>query len=280
MEYTPLTREQKEQFDSEGYLIVRGALRPEQVERLIAAGDRLMASDLTESRQTNSATYDSFRNCVALDDTFLELLTHPATVPLVVQLFGPNLQLCTSHLIYKYPNPPETSGTFRQPGWHRDVANTPFDLGHAHIPRMEMKIAYYLTDTTVPCSAVTMFAPGSNHLKEALRIPDGEVDPPGAVEPALRAGDAVFFENRTYHAGAVNLTGRTTKALMMGYAYNWMKPMDYLVQPEELLEKLDDIGKQLLGGLRGPEGRFVPGGVTRPLHDWCKEHGVLYRAPA
>src|SRR5947209_19237542 len=121
MEFTPLSAEQRRQFDQEGYLVVRGALGPELVGRLIEAGDRLMASDLTESRQTNSATYDSFRNCVALDDPFLEVLTHPATVPLVVPLFGPHIQLCTSHPIYKLPSPPATPRAFRQPRPHRDV---------------------------------------------------------------------------------------------------------------------------------------------------------------
>lgn len=279
MEFTPISAQQRRQFDQEGYLIIRNALSPETVERLIAAGDRLMDSDLTDSRQTNSATYDSFRNCIALDDTFLELLMHPSTVPLVVQLFGPHIHLCTSHLIYKAPNPAGTPRDFRQPGWHRDVAHTPFDLGHANIPRMEMKIAYYLTDTSEPCTGVTMFAPRSNHLKEAIHIPDDSKDPSGAVEPSLKAGDAVFFENRTYHAGAANLSDRTTKAIMMGYAFNWMRPMDYLVQSEELVEKVDDIGKQLLGGLKGPEGRFVPGGVVWPLKEWCKEHGVVYTPP-
>jgi len=280
MEFTPLSPEQRRQFDQEGYLIVRNALAPEQVARLIAAGDRLMDSDLTESRQTNSATYDSFRNAIALDDAFLELLMQPTTVPLVAQLFGPHIHLCTSHLIYKRPNTPDTPPTFRQPKWHRDVAHTPHDLGHGNIPRMEMKIAYYLTDTTQPSSAVTMFAPRSNHLKEEIHIPEGQVDPSGAVEPQLRPGDAVFFENRTYHAGAANLSGRTTKAIMMGYAFNWMRPMDYLVQSEEVLEKVDDLGKQLLGGLKGPDGRFVPGGVVWPLKEWCARHGVEYRPPA
>jgi len=280
MEFTSLSDEQRRQFDQEGYLIVRNALDSDQVARLIEAGDRLIGSDLTLNRQTNSATYDSFRNCISLDDTFLELLMQPTTVPLVVQLFGENLHLCTSHLIYKAPNPSGTPRDFRQPGWHRDVANTPYDLGHGNIPRMEMKIAYYLTDTSEPCSGVTMFAPRSNHLKEAIHIPEGSKDPAGAVEPSLRAGDAVFFENRTFHAGAANLTDRTTKAIMMGYAFNWMRPMDYLIQSDELLDKVDDIGKQLLGGMKGPEGRFVPGCVTWPLKEWCKQHGVVYRPPA
>ena len=277
MQFTQLTEEQRRQFNEDGFLIVRNALRPEQVERLIAAGDELVASDATEDRYKTSGSYDGFRNCIAKHDAFIELLTLDTTVPLVVQLFGPRLQCITSHLVYKLPNEAGTPTDFRQPGWHRDVANTPEDLGHAQIPRLEMKAAYYLTDTSEPCSAVTMFARGSNHLKEPLTIPQGQKDPESAVEPSLKAGDAVFFENRTYHAGAVNLTGRTTKAVMMGYGFGWMKPMDYMVQPAELIGKVDDIGKQLLNGLRDPGGRFVPGGLHTPLVEWCKRHGVEYQ---
>jgi ectoine hydroxylase-related dioxygenase (phytanoyl-CoA dioxygenase family) len=276
MQFTPLSAEQRQQFDDEGYLIVRDALDEGTVARLIEAGDRLIHSGQTLNRQTMSGNYDSFRNCVSMDDAFLDLLMHETTVPLIVQLFGPNIHLVTSHLIYKHPNEKGTPRNFRQPVWHRDVADSPHDLGHAHIPRFEMKCAYYLTDTSQPCSAVTMFAPGSNHLKEKLHIPEGDKDPEGAVEPLLQPGDAVFFENRTYHAGAANLLGRTTKAVMMGYGFNWLAPMDYRIQSEEVLDKTDDIGKQLLGGLKDVEGRFVPGAITKPLKDWCKAHDVVY----
>jgi ectoine hydroxylase-related dioxygenase (phytanoyl-CoA dioxygenase family) len=277
MQFTPLTPEQKQQFDDEGYLIIRNALDAETTARLIEAGDRLIHSERTDDRQTMSGSYDSFRNCVSKDEAFLDLLMHENTVPLVVQLFGPNIHLVTSHLIYKFPNEKGTPRSFRQPGWHRDVSDTPHDLGHACIPRMEMKCAYYLTGAPEPCSAVTMFAPGSHKLKEKLLIPQGQSDPEGAVEPLLQPGDAVFFENRTWHAGAVNLSGRTTKAVMFGYGFNWMKPMDYFVQPDELLDQVDDICKQLRGGMKDPQGRFVPGGVTRPLKEWCQKHNVVYR---
>ena len=278
MEFTALTSEQKHQFDSEGYLIVRNALSPDTVGRLLEAGDRLCASETTLNRsQSNGGQYDGFRNCISMDSAFLEILQNPATVPLALQLLGPRLQLMTSHLIYKKPNQPGTPATYRNPGWHRDIAYTPDDLGHDNLPRMELKIAYYLTDLDEPNSGVTLFAPGSNWLKEPISIPRGEVDPKGAVEPLVRAGDAVFFENRTYHAGAVNFTDRTSKMVMFGYGYSWLKPMDYVVQDDALLEGLDDIGKQLLGGLKDPEGRFIPGGVMKPLMDWAKKHGVDYR---
>lgn len=277
MKFIPLTAEQRRQFDDDGYLIVRGALDEATVARLIEAGDKLIDSDRTDNRQTMSGNYDSFRNCVSMDDAFLNMLMHENTVPLIVQLFGPNIHLVTSHLIYKHPNEKGTPRNFRQPGWHRDVADTPHDLGHSCIPRLEMKCAYYLTDTSEPCSAVTMFAAGSHKLKERLHIPEGQKDPESAVEPSLRPGDAVFFENRTWHAGAANLLGGTTKALMMGYGFNWMKPMDYFQQSEELLDKTDDIGKQLLGGLKDAQGRFIPGAITKPLKDWCRENNVAYQ---
>ena len=282
MEFVPLTAEQKRCFEEEGYLIVPGALDKPQIERLIEAGDRLCASDVMENRQrTPDGVYDGFRNCISLDDAFLTLLMNPRTVPFIVQLLGPNLHLITSHLIYKYPQPAGTPVTKRQPGWHRDIAGTPEDLGHASIPRMEMKCAYYLTDLDDEYSGVTMFLPGSNRRKSPPPIPEGEVDPEGALVPRLRAGDAVFFENRTWHAGEPNLTSRTTKAVMFGYGYLWLRPFDYALQPASLLEQVTDpIGRQLLGALQGPEGRFVPGGVSTPLRNWCREHDVTYQPPA
>ncbi len=273
MDFLPLTAAQRAQFDSEGYLIVRNAIDADTVQRLIEVSDRLIASNRTEDRQTSSTgRHDGYRNCIALDDAFVPLLTHPRTVPLIVQLLGPNIHLVTSHLIYKHPDPAGTPATYREPGWHRDIAGTPEDLGHAHVPRMEMKCAYYLTDLSEPGCGATLVSPGSNHLKEDLRIPAGKADPEKVLEPSIQPGDALFFENRTFHAGGVNLCGRTRKAVMFGYGYRWLKPFDYISQPGRLLEQVDDAGRQLLGASCGPDGRFVPGGGAEPLRAWCKKH--------
>jgi len=281
MDFAPLSPEQKRQFYDEGYLIVRNALDAQTVERLLEAGDRLVDSERTENRQRDSdGQVDGFRNVIAMDDAFLPLLTNSRTVPLIVQLFGPRIHLATSHLIYKHPDPKDAPRTLRRPGWHRDIMHTPDDLGHAHIPRMEMKCAYYLTDLREPDSGVTLLAPGSNHLKERLQVNPETGDPERKLEPSLRPGDAIFFENRTWHAGGLNLSGRTRKAVMFGYCFRWVKPMDYLIQPRELVEKCDAIGQQLLGGLHDPEGRFVVGGGSEPLTEWCSQHGVVYEPVA
>ena len=281
MDFTALTAEQKRCFHEEGYLIVRNALDADTVGRLLEAGDRLVASERTENRQREGkGQFDGFRNVIALDDAFLPLLTNPRTVPLIVQLFGPRIHLATSHLIYKHSDPPGTPRSTRLPRWHRDIMHTPEDLGHAHIPRMEMKCVYYLTDLSEPCQGATLLAPGSHRLKERLKIDPVTNDPANMLEPSLKPGDAVFFENRTWHAGGVNLSGRIRKAVMFGYCFRWVKPMDYLIQPPELVEKADSIGQQLLGRLRDPEGRFVAGGGCEPLNEWCQRHGVVYEPAA
>jgi ectoine hydroxylase-related dioxygenase (phytanoyl-CoA dioxygenase family) len=274
MDFVPLTPEQKNQFQTDGFLIVRNVLDKPTIDRLIAAGDRLIASDIQENRQKNNDGYDSFRNVVAMDDAFVPLITQPKILPLVVQLMSPNLALLTSHLIYKYPEKPGTPPTRRDPGWHRDIANTPKDLGEANIPLLDIKAAYYLTDLSEPKSGVTLFSPGTHHLKERLRIPDGQPDPDNVVEPLLKPGDCVLFENRTWHAGGVNFSGRLRKAVMIGYTYQWMRPTDYVIMPDRVSSQLDDIGKQLVGALKDPQGRYVVGGINKPLVDWWKANGL------
>src|SRR5579862_5393019 len=140
MEFTALTAEQRQQFYTQGYLIVRNALDSNTVGRLIEAGDRLVASDRKRNRQgSRDEQFDGFRNVIALDDAFVPLLTHPRTVPLIAQLFGPNIHLATSHLIHKRPDPQGTPKTRRLPRWHRDIQGTVEDVGHAYLPRLEMK---------------------------------------------------------------------------------------------------------------------------------------------
>ncbi len=277
MDFIHVTPEQKRQFDEEGYLIVRNVLDNETISQLIEAGDRLIVSDQRENRQqSNGGLYDGFRNCVAMDDVFLPLMTHPTTFSLVTQLLSPNLSLLTTHLIYRHPDPAGSPETSRMPGWHRDHFVSMRDLGHAEIPRHSLKIAYYLTDLSEPNTGATMMAAGSNQLKEPIDIPDGQVDPETAVEPLLNAGDCVIFENRTWHAGAANLTDRTRKAVMFGYSYGWMRPTDYRRQSAELIEKMSPMQRFLVGEPIDDTQEFNMAGGENPIETWCAEHGVGY----
>ena len=274
LSWYPLSDAEIRQFDDEGYLIVRKVLDPPTIDRLTEVGDRLMASDRRENRQvSHSDLYDSFRNCVSIDDAFIPLLTNEKILSVVVQLLGAYIQLMTSHLIYKHPDPPGTPNTARLPGWHHDYGRAKKVLGNG-VPRILLKCAYYLTDLSKPNSGATLVAPGSNQLVEAIKILEGQTDPLGFIEPGLQPGDCFLFENRTWHAGAANLSPHTRKAVMIGYGYRWVMPMDYRTQSEALLKKLNPLGRYLVGEPFQETPEFHPDDGDSPLAPWCEQHGA------
>jgi ectoine hydroxylase-related dioxygenase (phytanoyl-CoA dioxygenase family) len=274
--FTPLSAEQRQHFEENGYLIFRNVLSEEHIAALLEVGDRLIASDEQRNRQClDGGRYDSFRNCVAMDPAFLQLITHPVALSAVTQLLSPNIQVHTSHLIYKQPDDSAEEGR-RSPGWHRDINTCPWDLGPHATPRMEIKVNFQLSDASQPGHGQTLLCPGSHHFREPLWKGD-DGDPSQVVEPLLRAGDVVLFENRTYHAGGHNKSGITRKNFMLGYSYRWMSPDDYLMQEPSLLAQCSPIQQQLLGGMGGlfdANGNFNHLGSERPLSEWCAEHGV------
>ena len=273
MDFVQLTDTQRRDFNENGYLIVPQALDRATVDRLIEGGDRLMESFEYEDYYAHRRP-----GLIQEEDAYASLITNSSTVPLIVQLLGPNIHITNTALIYKHPQSPEMP-TVRN--WHRDVGVN-LDLGHRGLPRVGLKIGYCLTDFTVPNSGATMFVRKSNNLSEPLPIPKGKVDPLEFDEPILRAGDAFLFESRIYHAAGLNFTDQVAKVAIYGYHYSWIKPDYYLrhyngrLQPDAaLLEKLDDAGRQLLDAGEGTDGRSAPNGIHWPLVEWAEHHGVM-----
>jgi hypothetical protein len=273
MDFHPLSPDLRRRFEEDGFLIVRGALGADQVAGLNAAGDRLIAGTDLLDRQTGGDAYDGFRNVVGRDPAFTNLLTHGPTVSLVLQLMSPNLQLHTSHLIHKRPEAAGANPLRLDPGWHRDINTVNDDLGWQGNQRFEIKVAYYLSDARAANSGVTMCARGSHRWQAAPKL-DAQGNPPGVVLPELAPGDALLFENRTYHAARLNTSAITRKCVIFGYSYRWMRPDDWLEQPEELLARLDPIGRELLTPMRHrlPDGRFSPCGDRGALRAWADRH--------
>ena len=273
MDFVQLTEKQRRDFNENGYLIVPQALDQATVDRLIEGGDRLMESFEYEDYYAHRRP-----GLVQEEDAYASLVTNASTVPLIVQLLGPNIHITNTALIYKHPQKPETP-EFRN--WHRDVG-VHLDLGHRELPRVGLKIGYCLTDFDEPNSGATMFVRKSNNLSEPLPIPKGKVDPLEFDEPILRAGDAYLFESRLYHAAALNFTDQVAKVVIYGYHYSWVKQDYYLrhyngrVQPDAaLLDKLDDVGRQLLDAEEGTDGRSAPNGIHWPLVEWAEHHNVM-----
>jgi hypothetical protein len=270
MDFVRLEPGQRRSFEEDGFLVIPNALTAEAVGRLVEACDRLARPLLQKPKLAGRPEYNhlDLRPGLLREDALFELVANSSTVPLIVQLLSPNIHLHSTTLIYKRPESPEDP-PFRR-GWHRDI-RIPRDLGHESLPLVGIKVCYCLTDFHGRDRGMTLMARGTHLRTGPLVIRKGEVDPEGVEVCDLRvnAGDAILFENRIFHTAAPNRSDRTSKVLMYGYAYRWMKTEVYLEVPDkQLLEKADSVERQLLGGYRDVD--------TPPwaLQDWAERNGI------
>ena len=270
MDFVPLTAEQRRAFEEDGFLVVRNALDRDLRERLLGEADEVAEAFLRKPVIAGKPEYNhlDWRRGLLKKRTMLSLVAHAPTVSLVVQLLSPNIHLHSTTVIYKRPETADTP-VFRR-GWHRDIRMAR-DFGHKNLPLAGIKVCYCLTDFAEAQSGMTLMARGTHLHTEPLRVAKGAVDPIDAevCDLQLNAGDALLFENRIFHTAAPNRSERTSKVVIYGYAYRWLKQEVYLESPDEqqLLET-DPITRQLLGGYRDLD--------TPPwaLERWAKKHGL------
>ena len=271
MDFVPLTQSQRKSFSEDGYLVVRSALARETVDQLLAESDKLCTHFLSKPELAGKPEYNhlDLRRGLLKEKALRALVANSSTVPLVVQLLSPNIHLHSTTVIYKRPESADDP-PFRR-GWHRDI-RIPKDLGHEQLPLVGIKVCYCLTDFLEPNCGMTLMARGSHRFPGPLNIPKGEVDPLDAevCDLQLNAGDALFFENRIFHTAAPNRSTRTSKVVIYGYAYRWMKPEIYLENPDEQhLLNVDPVMRQLLGGYRDVDA------PAWALDRWARRHGVV-----
>ena len=223
MQFVAMTEEQQSFLETNGYLIVPGVLDQDMIERLTATIDRLYQAAVREDRLNQAGAFE-LRNCIAHDDVFLPLLDWPETVSLVPYILGWNVQLDTSHVIVRPPQPADTAAAYKAIGWHRDGGIAVRQLPEP-LPRMRLKICYVLSDLSQPGRGNTRFIPGSHTRLGRPSHQEGAVDPDGAIEVLANPGDAVLFENRLFHAVGPNLSTITRKTIFMGYSYRWLRPL-------------------------------------------------------
>lgn len=268
VETARLSEQQRTDFDRDGFLVVPGALPPATVAALTEAVDALYAAGL--ERDGLSATHHwELRNCLPHHPAFLELVDWPATFPLVVDLLGWNIHLITSHLIMRAPSPPDAGADWKASGWHRDGGTSATEMAEPH-PRLLIKIAYWLSDLTEPGRGAIRLLPGSNRMVGPPAWAPGAADPYGALEITARPGDAVLFEQRTWHAVGPNHSNLVRKSLFFGYGYRWLRPMDYVTMPCALLDQATPIRRQLLGDATTQLGYYLPTDDDVPLRAWWR----------
>lgn len=269
--------EQVAQFEEDGYIVVENAVSPEAIDRVRAAADRIVAEGAPAGRwigkPETAPRRVEYRGLFNLDDAFMELLAPSTIFSLIVRILGANIHMMSSQLVYQNPNQPALQSD--NGGWHRDLIGSSEDLGYDATPRMALRVGYYLSEVSEPGSGVTLFAPGSHRLREMLPLEDGRRDPETFVRPRVRPGDAVIWENRTFHAPERNTSSNVRKAVMVQYGYRWVRPVDYRTHSSELLARCDPVARQLLESTDfNDDGSMTRMKGSQALIDWAAQNSL------
>ena len=127
-----------------------------------------------------------------------------------------------------------------------------------------MRLAYFLTDLPTGGMGNFCVVPGSHRDRQPP-------DPEAAVEVTARAGDALLFDRRLWHAASTNHSQLTRAVVFFGYSYRWLRPKSDMHFPD-LVEQSPPIRRQLLGGTTSANGYFDPTADDVPLRGWIEEH--------
>ncbi|MCY4091399.1 MAG: phytanoyl-CoA dioxygenase family protein [Caldilineaceae bacterium] len=263
-----LTVDEERRFAEQGYLIIENAIPQELVDRATAVVDRITAEEKAREGLGANDGINIF-DFIGQDDVFLELLDYPTTFPKVWGILGWNIQLYHSHTIITPPN--AASGPGQQGlNWHKDSGRLNNELETDPQPRISLKVAFFLTDTSELGRANLYVIPGS-HLLNKLPVDEAK-KPKGGLAVQAKPGDAVFFDRRIWHSSSPNTSEVPRKVLFYGYSYRWLRPRDNMTV-DHLMGRIGPIRRQLLGAApSGWHGYSSPKPEDVPLRAWLQEN--------
>lgn len=252
-----LTPEERAQFDQRGFMVLDDVLSSEELSELRTGVDAVYARYGGEPETGRLEV----RNCLAQESAFLRLVDHPETLPIVVDVLGPNIKIRSTHLDVRPPLPPGAASRELgrdRPGepedWHTDGPLYGYPVVDGVVPLMEIKIGFFLTDLLEPDSGTLCLVPGTHRLDyRMLADPELRVSPDAVFKLRVRAGSAIAFRTGVWHCVSPNLSARTRKVLYYAYTYRWVEASDYLTQSEALLATCSPVQRQLLGAPAQPD---------------------------
>lgn len=262
-----LTDEERNQFNETGILEVENALSLEQIAALTIGSDRIYNAKIVNGHDPKTALF--FPDFIPIDPQFADLVDYERTLPKVWGILGWNIYLYHAHLIVTPPcGKAADEKTF---GWHQDSGRVNVEMESHPRPRLSLKVAYFLSDTSDPGRGNFWVIPGS-HLKDNLELPEGGIgQPKGAIPVLAKPGSAVYFDRRLWHSASPNWSNITRKVLFYGYGYRWIRTKDDMTV-QSLWENSDPIRRQLLGGNVNCNGQYSPTDEDVPLRVWLREH--------
>ena len=281
---TPMSKEQREQFDRDGYLVIPNALSAAEVAHYNEVIDRIYEEEKAAGNLSPEGAMHTL-SAVHRSQEVAPLLDHPTTFPLVWSILGWNVHVYHSHLdVHPQITVPKP---FRFE-WHQDGGRQNRELETDPRPRISVKLAYWLSDVSVEGRGNFKVVPGS-HLQNWIAGPprrDVEwPEPEGAVEVLANPGDAVFFDRRIWHTRTNNYSDVTRKGMFFAYTLRWIAIRDEVeeVRARPEFASLNPVQRQLLGeSLHQPRPGHTFGDhqwghypETTPLHGFLKDNDLF-----
>jgi ectoine hydroxylase-related dioxygenase (phytanoyl-CoA dioxygenase family) len=220
-----LTETQRAHFRERGYLVVPDVLTPDELARLRAVTDAVLAEAAVEGESRGRFLLEKDAppgrrlvwrvfDPIAVHPAYLEVARHPRVLDAVESLIGPDIQLHNSNMHLKLP---EHGGAVE---WHQDfpyLPHTNFDLLNAMI----------LLDDSTPENGCLQVVPGSHRegpldhgspgdptfrLSAAARVQGRPVEP-----VLVPAGGMSLHHCLTVHGSASNRSSRPRRALIFTF---------------------------------------------------------------
>ncbi len=266
-----LTDEERQHFEEQGWLQIENVLAPAQIDHLTGVTDAIHAAKVQEGHAANQSLFHP--NFIPDDPGFLELVDYAPILPKVWGILGWNIYLYHGHLIVTPPSGQErpAAGEEKTFGWHQDSGRVNQEMESHPRPRLSLKVAYFLSDTSEEGRGNFWIIPGS-HLHDELHRPENGIgQPEGAIPVLAKPGTAVFFDRRLWHTASPNWSDVTRKILFYGYGYRWIRTKDDMTV-QDLWSQCDAIQKQLLGYGLSCNGFYSPTDDDVPLRVWLRQH--------
>jgi len=253
-----LTSEQRRHWDEQGYLVIEGALTPDEVAfhndeiervRLLPGWEPSDVAlghygQLDHAANTAVGGFMDRRDLLNYGQHFVDLIDRPNIFDLILELMGPHIMLSMTQAIVR-PSTDKFPGYTHTDGGEglREIRVTPDS------PPIAMKAMYLLTDVDADDAGGFTVHPGS-HRRAIPWQSDAPPHPHADTATQLhgKAGDCYLFPHSLWHGPAPNTSGRSRATLLYNYCQMFVRSYDHEVTPE-VNAALTPRQRRLLGDL-------------------------------
>ena len=196
-----MTPEEKFAFDLQGFIVIKNALTPQEVEAINQVSDRVFPRDYADQDQAR-ANFRRTEYVSKWDPACQRLIDHPNVTPYLEELLGPTFRLDHDYCIFMRRG---ARGGILHGGPETGHGAQYFRHHHGTLRNGLSVVTFFFSDAG-PGDGGFICVPGSHKSNFLEDLPQDvrslERLEPYVVQPVVQAGDALFFTEALVHGTA------------------------------------------------------------------------------